>query len=106
MHSARATLGVTKGHVRRVDAGDGVARQRLEVLRLERGRVIALVVEDRAEGEERRAAGRAAVRGGVRGRSRAALLEDRVRAGGGCGLRERGEDGGGAGLTLGGTERL
>src|SRR5207244_11853413 len=44
-----------------VDAVDRGRRQRLQVLWLERGRVAALVVEDRSVREERRAAVRATV---------------------------------------------
>src|SRR5258706_6906831 len=63
------------GHIRAVDAGDGVARERLKVLRLQGGRVLRLIVDRRAVGEEGRATRRATVRVGVRGLLRAALRD-------------------------------
>src|SRR4051812_31059396 len=80
------------GLVRAVDAGDGVVRERLEVLRLQRGGVVGLVVELRTVGEEGRAAVRALVRGCIGRRGRPTLLNDDVRAGGRGRLHEAREE--------------
>src|SRR5438067_11575662 len=78
-----------------VDAVDRPSGQRLEVLGLEGNGVAGGVVEERAPGEERRAAVATAVGGGVGGRLRGGrdLLDRHVRVRGG-GADEGREEGG------------
>src|SRR3954451_143078 len=76
------------------DAGNGRIGERLEELRLERGRVPRLIVEDRAVHEERRAAAGAAGLRRVAGRRAGDLLDGdiRVRRRGAGERREGGAD--------------
>src|SRR3954447_5071275 len=93
LHSAvngRARL--AGGDVRAVDAGDGVVRERLEVLRLQRRGVLGLGGELGPEGEEGGGGGRATIRGGVGGRGCSALLNDGIRTRGSRRFREGREE--------------